>query len=142
MLYSMKNTEATAVPRVVDAHGLLLMRTSKSASALFLVKEANPMLQRMEAVVLFYSSSDLGPGTTALVEHGFEVEVLDYTHDYGPAIWKPRLRAGSTCTAFLIGCRALSSNCTAMLSRPVFPTRRRKLPDHTARAKDFAHGPA
>ena len=70
------------------------------------------MLQRMEAVVLFYSPSDLGPGTAALVEHGFEVEVevLDYTHDYGPAIWKPRLRAGSTCTAFLIGCRALSSN--------------------------------
>jgi hypothetical protein len=49
----------------------------KWASALFLVKEANPMLQRMEAVVLFYSPSDLGPGTAALVEHGFEVEVLD-----------------------------------------------------------------
>jgi hypothetical protein len=59
----------------------------KWASALFLVKEANPMLQRMEAVVLFYSPSDLGPGTAALVEHGFEVEVLDYIDDYGPAIW-------------------------------------------------------
>jgi hypothetical protein len=34
MLYSMKTTEATAaVPRVVDAHGLLHMRTSKSAKA-------------------------------------------------------------------------------------------------------------
>jgi hypothetical protein len=34
MLYSMKTTEATvAVPRVVDAHGLLHMRASKSAKA-------------------------------------------------------------------------------------------------------------
>jgi hypothetical protein len=34
MLYSMKPTETTAaVPRVVDAHGLLHMRASKSAKA-------------------------------------------------------------------------------------------------------------
>jgi hypothetical protein len=34
MLYSMKTTEATAaVPRVVDPHGLLHMRASKSAKA-------------------------------------------------------------------------------------------------------------
>src|SRR5262245_29951595 len=34
MLYRMKTTEATAaVPRVVEAHGLLRMRTSKSAKA-------------------------------------------------------------------------------------------------------------
>ena len=101
------------------------------------------MLQRMEAVVLFYSPSDLGPGTAALVEHGFEVEVLDYStitaRRFGS---KPRLRASSTCTAFLIGCKALSSHCTAMLRKPVSLTRRRKLPDHTTRAKDFAHGPA
>jgi hypothetical protein len=97
----------------------------------------------MEAVVLFYSQGDLGPGTAALVEHGFEVEVLDYIDDYGPAIWiKPRLRASSTCTAFLIGCKALSSHCTAMLRKPVSLTRRRKLPDYATRAKDFAHGPA
>jgi hypothetical protein len=29
-----------------------------------------------------------------------------------------------------------------MLRKPVSLTRRRKLPDHTARAEDFTHGPA
>jgi hypothetical protein len=101
------------------------------------------MLQRMEAVVLFYSPSDLDPGTAALVEHGFEVEVLDYIDDYGPAIWiKAKVASELDVHRFSDWVQALSSHCTAMLRKPVSLTRRRKLPDHTARAKDFAHGPA
>jgi hypothetical protein len=101
------------------------------------------MLQRMEAVVLFYSPSNLGRGpprslSTDSKSRSSTTSTIT-ARRFGS---KPRSRASSTCTAFLIGCKALSSHCTTILRKPVSLTRRRKLPDHTARAKDFAHGPA
>ena len=45
------------------------------------------MLQRMEAEILFLDPDDMGPGSVALVDHGFEVEVLvDRIDDYSPAV--------------------------------------------------------
>ena len=58
------------------------------------------MLQRVEAVVLFHSPSDLGPGTAALVEYGFEFENLDYVDPYGPTVW---IRAKGTSELDLSG---------------------------------------
>jgi hypothetical protein len=52
------------------------------------------MLQRMEAEILFLDPDDVGPGSVAPVEHGFEVEVLDWIDDYGPTVWiKARVTA-------------------------------------------------
>lgn len=46
------------------------------------------MLRRMEAEVLFLNPGDLNQGCAALIEAGFEIEVLDdRIDDYGPAIW-------------------------------------------------------
>jgi hypothetical protein len=45
------------------------------------------MQRRMEAEILFLDPDDVGPGSAALVEHGFKVEVLDYIDDYGPTVW-------------------------------------------------------
>ena len=46
------------------------------------------MLQRMVADVMFLDPNDLGPGSAALIEHGFDVEVRDdWIDPYGPAVW-------------------------------------------------------
>jgi len=45
------------------------------------------MLQRTEAEVVFLSAADLGPGSAALAEHGFDIEVLDKVDDYEPAVF-------------------------------------------------------
>lgn len=46
------------------------------------------MKQRMmEAEILFLNPNDVGPGSIALIEHGFEVETLDWVDDYGPTVW-------------------------------------------------------
>ena len=45
------------------------------------------MPQKMEAEVLFLDPNDVGPGSAALVEHGFNVEVLDWVDPYGPTVW-------------------------------------------------------
>jgi hypothetical protein len=44
------------------------------------------MVQRTEAEILFLDPDDVNPGV-ALIEHGFEVEVLDWVDDYGPTVW-------------------------------------------------------
>jgi hypothetical protein len=57
-------------------------------AAPFLIKEAKAMLRRMEAEILFHDPNDVDPGGAALVDHGFEVEVLvDRIDDYSPAVW-------------------------------------------------------
>ena len=45
------------------------------------------MLQHMEAEILFLDPNDVGPGTAALIEHGFEVEPLDWIDDFAPTSW-------------------------------------------------------
>ena len=45
------------------------------------------MLQRMIAECLFLDPNDLSPGSAALVERGFDVEVLDWIDDCGPTVW-------------------------------------------------------
>lgn len=46
------------------------------------------MLQRMEAEILFLDPDDMGPGSVALVDRGFEVEFLvDRIDDYSAAVW-------------------------------------------------------
>ena len=45
------------------------------------------MLRRMETDVMFLDPDDVGPGSAALIEHDFDVEVLDCIDDYGPAVW-------------------------------------------------------
>jgi hypothetical protein len=46
------------------------------------------MLQRMDAEILFLDPKDVGPGSAVLIEHGFDVEVLDdWVDDYGPTIF-------------------------------------------------------
>jgi hypothetical protein len=51
-------------------------------------KEAKAMLRRMEAEILFLDPNDVNPGSAALVDHDFEVEVLvDRIDDYSPAVW-------------------------------------------------------
>jgi hypothetical protein len=53
-------------------------------------EESNKMtkLQRMDAEILFLDPNDVSSGSAALIEHGFDVEVLDdRIDDYGPAMW-------------------------------------------------------
>jgi hypothetical protein len=46
------------------------------------------MLQRMEAEILFLDPKDVAEGSAVLIEHGFDVEVLeDRIDDYGPAVF-------------------------------------------------------
>ena len=46
------------------------------------------MLQRMIADIMFYDPNDVNPGSAALIEHGFDVEVRDdMIDDYSPAVW-------------------------------------------------------
>ena len=45
------------------------------------------MLQEMQADILFLDPTDLSPATAALVERGFDVEVLDWVDPYGPTVW-------------------------------------------------------
>jgi hypothetical protein len=43
-------------------------------------------LQRMTAEILFLNPDDVPPGSATLIEHGFDVEVLDWVDDYGPTV--------------------------------------------------------
>jgi hypothetical protein len=46
------------------------------------------MLQKMQADVLFLDPRDAGPGTAALIEHGFDVEHLaDWVDECGPTVF-------------------------------------------------------
>ena len=46
------------------------------------------MLERMQADLLFLDPNDVSEGSAALIEHGFDVEVLDdWIDDYGPTIF-------------------------------------------------------
>ena len=46
------------------------------------------MLQRVDADIMFLDPNDVSSGSAALIEHGFDVEVLDdWIDDYGPAVW-------------------------------------------------------
>lgn len=45
------------------------------------------MLQRMEAEILFLDPDDVAPGSATLIEHGFDVEVLDWIDDYRPTVF-------------------------------------------------------
>jgi hypothetical protein len=45
------------------------------------------MLQRMVAEILFLDPADRDPCIAVLKELGFEVELLDWTDDYGPTVW-------------------------------------------------------
>jgi hypothetical protein len=45
------------------------------------------MLRRMEAEVTFYNPNDVNPGTAALIEQDFDVEVLDWIDDDSPVVW-------------------------------------------------------
>jgi hypothetical protein len=48
------------------------------------------MLRRMETDVMFLDPNDVNEGSAALIEHGFDVEVLegdDWIDPYGPAVW-------------------------------------------------------
>jgi hypothetical protein len=52
------------------------------------------MLQRMEAQILFHDPNDVSEGSAALIEQGFDVEVLDDLIDpCGPTTW---IRARTT----------------------------------------------
>jgi hypothetical protein len=41
----------------------------------------------MEAEILFHNPNDVNPGVAELIEHGFDVEVLDLIDPYGPTVW-------------------------------------------------------
>jgi hypothetical protein len=45
------------------------------------------MLQKMRAEILFLSPASVSPGTAVLVEHGFNVVVLDDVDPYGPTVF-------------------------------------------------------
>ena len=45
------------------------------------------MLQRMDAEILFLDPNDVGPGSAVLIEHGLDVEVMDWVDPYGPTVW-------------------------------------------------------
>jgi hypothetical protein len=45
------------------------------------------MLQRMQADFCFCNPDDAGPATAVLIEHGFEVENLDWIDEYGPTVF-------------------------------------------------------
>jgi hypothetical protein len=63
-------------------------RRSPSRAAPFSHQGDQIMLQRMDAEILFLDPNDVGPGSAVLIEHGFDVEVLDdWVDDYGPTIF-------------------------------------------------------
>lgn len=46
------------------------------------------MLERMQADLLFLDPNDVGEGSAALIENGFDVEVLDdWIDDFGPTVF-------------------------------------------------------
>ena len=45
------------------------------------------MSQKMVADLLFLDPNDVNAGTAALIEHGFDVEVLDLVDPYGPTVF-------------------------------------------------------
>ncbi len=45
------------------------------------------MQQRMKAEIIFLDPNDVRSCSAALIEEGFEVEVLDWIDDDGPAVW-------------------------------------------------------
>ena len=48
----------------------------------------NMPLQRMDAEILFHNPDDVNPGIAELVQHDFDVEILDDLIDpFGPTIW-------------------------------------------------------
>lgn len=45
------------------------------------------MLRKMDAEILFLDPKDVSAGSAALIDLGFEVEVLDWVDDYGPTVF-------------------------------------------------------
>jgi hypothetical protein len=45
------------------------------------------MTRQMEVEVLFLDPNAVGPSSAVLSEHGFDVEVLDWTDPHGPTVW-------------------------------------------------------
>jgi hypothetical protein len=85
------------------------------------------MLQRVDADIMFLDPNDVSSGSAALIEHGFDVEVLDdWIDDYGPAAFGSELASPPTSLRVVssTGCRTSSGHLTAMFRKLISRPRR------------------